>query len=212
MNDKLILIADDHPVLRAGIKRVIMGQTGFQNIIEAETGDRALELIMQKQPDIAVLDIQMPGVTGMQIAEKLENADLKTSIILLTMFDDKNIFLKALELGVKGYILKDSTESEIAEAVNKVAEGEFYLCPRLSALLVKDKSKMKNKNLFKQLTESEIKILSLVAELKSNDEIADELYISKRTVENHKTSISKKLNLPSSKNLLKFAVENKDQL
>ena len=211
MNDKLILIADDHPVLRAGIKKVIIEHTDFQNIIEAETGDKALELIMQKQPDIALLDIQMPGITGLQIAEKLENENLKTNIILLTMFDDKNIFLKALDMGVKGYILKDSSENEIAASVKKVSEGGYYLCPRLSALLVKDKSKKKDKNIFEQLTGTELKIVTLVAELKSNDEIANELFISKRTVENHKTNISKKLNLTNSKNLLKFAVENRDQ-
>ena len=212
MEDKIILIADDHPVFRTGIKQVIKAKTDFQIILEAETGQQALDIILDKQPQIAVLDIQMPGMTGLQIAEKLEKLNLRTKIILLTMLDDEKIFLKALDLGVKGYILKESTENEIVSAIKKVTEGGLYLCPGLSGTLLKRQMKRKDNNVFAELTEAELKIMSLVAELKSNDEIAGELFISKRTVENHKVNIAKKLNLPGSKSLLKFAVENKDQL
>ena len=213
MSGKLILIADDHPVMRAGIKQVIENRAGFKDIIEADTGDKALTLIKEKEPDVAVLDIQMPGLTGIQIAEKLENENLKTNIILLTMFDDKRIFLKALDTGVKGYLLKDSSENEIADAVKKVSEGGFYISPELSGLLLKKKTvNAELKNIFEQLTSSELSIVTLISELKSNKEIADELFVSKRTVENHKVNIAKKLNLNSSKDLLKFVIENKDLL
>ncbi|MFO7446384.1 MAG: response regulator transcription factor [Ignavibacteriaceae bacterium] len=212
MSTKIILIADDHPAMRAGVKQVILDKTEFQNIIEAENGGEALKLIKEKQPNIAILDIQMPGLTGLQIAEVVGKENLKTDLILLTMFDDKKVFLKALDAGVKGYLLKDSSEDEIASAIKKVAEGGFYLSPQLSSFLLKGKFKAQNNNLFEQLTETELKIMSLIAELKSNSEIADELFISKRTVENHKVNISKKLDLNSSKGLLKLAVENKDLL
>ena len=213
MSGKLILVADDHPVMRAGIKQVIENQAGFNDIIEADTGDKALKLIKEKEPDVAVLDIQMPGLTGIQIAEKLENENLKTNIILLTMFDDKRIFLKALDTGVKGYLLKDSSENEIADAVKKVSEGGFYISPELSGLLLKKKTvNAELKNIFEQLTSSELSIVTLISELKSNNEIADELFVSKRTIENHKVNISRKLNLNSSKDLLKFVIENKDLL
>ena len=210
MSGKLILVADDHPVMRAGIKQVIENRAGFNDIIEADTGDKALTLIKEKEPDVAVLDIQMPGLTGIQIAEKLENENLKTNIILLTMFDDKRVFLKALDTGVKGYLLKDSSENEIADAVKKVVEGGFYISPELSGLLLKKKTvNAEINNIFVQLTSTELSIVTLISELKSNTEIADELFIGKRTVENHKVNIAKKLNLNSSKDILKFVIENK---
>lgn len=212
MNEKLLLIADDHPLMRSGIKQVIESQTEFTNVIEAETGDQALELIKENKPAVAILDIQMPGLTGLQIAELLRNENGKTDIILLTMLNDKKVFLRALDLGVKGYLLKDSSETEIAGAIKKVAEGGYYLSPELSGFLVKGSRPQNEENVFNGLTGTELKIVGLISELKSNSEIADELFISKRTVENHKVNISKKLNLESSKALLKFVVENKDSI
>lgn len=212
MKNKKILIADDHPLFRAGVKQVIENKTGYSVILEADSGDKAFEIIKKEHPDIALLDIQMPGLTGLQIATAVEPMNLSTKIILLTMFDDKAIFLKALDAGVRGYLLKDSSENEIVSAVNKVAEDGYYLSPQLSASLLRPAKIKGEKNVFEALSDAELKVVTLLAELKSNDEIATELFISKRTVENHKVNIARKLELPGSKNLLKFAVENKDRL
>ena len=211
MNKKTILIADDHPAMRAGIKQMILSNTDFTTPLEAETGDKALSIIKEREPDIAMLDIQMPGLTGLQVAEKLSNENLKTNVILLTMFDDKKMFLKAMEVGVRGYLLKDSTEKDITDAVKKVFEGGLYLSPELSGFLLKPKTESKGQNVFKELTATEIKIITLISELKSNAEIADELFISKRTVENYKVNIARKLKL-NTRTLLKYAIEHKDML
>ena len=169
-------------------------------------------MMMDLKPHVTILDIQMPKMTGLDLAKRAEHMNLATRIILLTMVDDRKIFLDAMESGVQGYVLKDSAVSEIQQAVVSVCDDRHYISPSLSGLLLQRKVASPLPPSFKDLTPTEIRILGLIADLKSNQEIADELVISKRTVENHRVNISRKLNLTGTNALLKLALKNKTVL
>ena len=216
MNKIRILIADDHPLFRMGVRQELESCPDFELVGETGNGNDALNLIMKLNPDIAILDFQMSGFNGIEVVSKLREKKIGTQVILLTMHNEQKIFLKALHEGVKGYVLKDDAVLDIIDAVYNVVSGKTFISKSLSGILVEKLTNhtMNNKigNLINRLTDSEKKILSLVAELKSNNEIAEELFLSKRTVENHKVIISHKLQLEGSKDLLKFALQNKDKL
>ncbi len=211
-NQTTVLIADDHPLFRAGVRESLEKDIRIRVVGEAEHGEDALAKLLDLRPDVAILDIQMPKMTGLEIAKRATHMNLATRIILLTMFDDRKIFLDAMESGVMGYVLKDSAVSEIQRAVASVIEDRHYISPSLSGLLVKRHESGTLLRELKDLTPAEIGVLKLIADLKSNQEIADELLISKRTVENHRVNISKKLNLSGTNAILRFALKNKADL
>ena len=208
-----IVIADDHPLYLSGVRNELEKESGIKIVAEAEEGETALSLILQLKPDIAILDIQMPKLSGLHIARKLKLND-QTKLILLTMFNDQKMFLQAMDYGVRGYVLKDAAVHDIVTAVFDVAEEKYYLSTSLSGLLVpgKQNRSVNVSALLTGLTPAELKILSLISTLKSNKEIADTLFISQRTVENHRVNISHKLNISGTNSLLKFAIKNKDLL
>ena len=210
MNKIRILIADDHPLFRMGVRQELESCPDFELVGETGNGNDALNLIMKLNPDIAILDFQMSGFNGIEVVSKLREKKIGTQVILLTMHNEQKIFLKALHEGVKGYVLKDDAVLDIIDAVYNVVSGKTFISKSLSGILVEKVTNhtMNDKigNLINRLTVSEKKILSLVAELKSNNEIAEELFLSKRTIENHKVIISHKLQLETSKDLLKFAL------
>lgn len=209
-----IVIADDHPLFRSGVKAEL--ETIAKNEIIGITGDgkEALKLILELKPDVAIIDFQMPGLTGIEILREAKKTDSITNFILLTMFRDKKIFYKAIDEGVSGYILKDEAAKDINEAVSKVSSGGMFISSDMASLL-NEKSdfvdnSIKINELKEKLSAAELNIISLTIDLKSNNEISNTLFISKKTVENHKTNIAGKLGLTGSKQLLKFLLENKD--
>ncbi len=208
-----ILLADDHPLFLAGVRSELVNNPDYEIVFESGNGKEAYEKIIELAPDVAILDFQMPEMTGLEICEKITSEGSATKIILLTMHNDKKIFFRSLDSGVKGYVLKDDVVIDIDEAVKLVAKGEHYISKSLTGALI-EKATLKNTNngvreKLELLTPSELRVLRLVALLKRNDEIAEELFISKRTVENHKGSIAAKLELNSARELMKFAVENR---
>ncbi len=208
-----VLIADDHPIFRTGMRHVIESDGRCTVEGEAENGEAALRQILDGKPDVAVLDIQMPLMTGLAVSQRVESLNLDTKIILLTMLDDKKIFLEAMERGVKGYLLKDGASEEILRAIFAVSGDRYYISPALSGLLVqKSRAGQKLPSSLSDLTPTEIRVLRLIAGLKSNQEIADEMFISRRTVENHRVNISRKLNLTGTHSLLKFALQHRAEL
>ena len=216
MSETTIIIADDHPLFLSGVRRELESIASYKILAETGDGTEALQLINDYNPDIAILDFEMPGLNGLDIASKLVEKNCDTGIILLTMHRDKKIFYKALDSGIRGYVLKDDAVINIIKAIDNVIAGKHYISDDLYEFLI-DKAKVKTENqkiieLISSLTVTEKKVLSLVAELKSNQEIAQTMFISKRTVENHKVNITSKLNLNSSRNLLKFSLQNKDLL
>jgi len=211
-----VIIADDHPMFREGVRQALSNDALLSIIAVASDGEQALQLLKEHSPDIAILDMSMPKMTGLNVAKEYKKLHGKTEIVFLTMFDDEEILNEAMDIGVKGYILKESASIDIVNAVHSVAQGQYYLSPRLTGKIIARKEKQnefskKNPGLEK-LTDSERKILQLIAESKTSKEIAEELFLSQKTIDNYRFKISEKLNLSGSYSLLKFALENKSNL
>lgn len=206
-----VVIADDHPIFRSGLRQIIDTENNIKIIGEADNGQKALDLIKELKPDIAILDIDMPKMTGLEVLKNLK--DDNTRVIFLTMYAEEDIFDEAMNLGIKGYVLKDSAVNDIIECISTVNEDNYYISPSVSNFLVNRRKKLNelrsnNPNLQK-LTMAERKVLKFISENKTSKEIADVLFLSSRTIENHRTNICNKLNLKGSHSLIKFAIENK---
>jgi DNA-binding NarL/FixJ family response regulator len=211
-----IVIADDHPVFRQGLRQIIDMEDGLKVLGEARDGATALSMIRELKPDVAVLDINMPNMKGFDVAREIRQQGLKVGIIFLTMYDDERMFNEALNVGALGYLLKDSAISDIAESVRVVATGQHFISPSISRYLINRSSRTatlseKSPSL-KDLTPAELRILKLISENKTSKEIAAQLFISYRTVENHRANICQKLGIHGSNALIKFALEHKYDL
>jgi len=208
-----ILIADDHPIIRQGLISVLNQEPEIESLVEAKNGIEAMELLRDNNFDIATLDVEMPGLSGLEIAGRLQEYGIKTKIVFITMHNDELMFNYAMNAGAMGFVLKENAVDDIVDCIKKVADGTHYISPALSHLLLKREKK--NKELvesfpsIEDLTKMERKILKLVADEKTTKEIADELFISTKTVDNHRTNIAKKLNLHGAHSLVKFAIRNK---
>ncbi|HTP80473.1 MAG TPA: response regulator transcription factor [Bacteroidota bacterium] len=207
-----VVIADDHPIFRAGVRQSLEKAGGIAITGEAENGEEALRLILDLKPRVAILDIQMPRMSGLDVARRIDHLRIPTKVILLTMLDDRRVFLEAIDAGVKGYVLKDTAIPELRKAISVVAEDRHYISPSLAGILVERKSASSPSSEVEDLTPAELRVLKLIAELKTNQEIAEELFVSKRTVENHKVNISHKLGLDGANALLKFALTHRSKL
>lgn len=214
--DVRVLIADDHPVLRTGLRQVIESDPRLRVIAEAGDGDAALEQIAALAPDVAVLDIDMPKRNGFDIVREVEKRRLATAIILLTLHAGDELFTEAMDLGVRGYILKESAVAGIVEGVKAVAGGDYYVTPSLTRLLLNHRARQKTLSErlpgLASLTPSERRILQLVATGHSSKEIAELLFVHYRTVENHRVSIAQKLGLHGHNSVLKFALRHRNDL
>jgi DNA-binding NarL/FixJ family response regulator len=213
-NNIEIIIADDHPIYRKGLVELISAISQFSICGEAEDGNAAMELILKYNPAIAILDINMPGLNGFDIAKKVKSQQLPVKIIFLTMYNEEELFNKAMDLGVKGYILKECAVKDILDCIQSVAEGKHYISSVISDYLVNRSSLLKinegQKLAIEKLTPTEKQILQLIAEEKTSKEIADKFFISIRTVDNHRMNICNKLSIHGSNSLLKYALENKN--
>jgi DNA-binding NarL/FixJ family response regulator len=211
-----LVIADDHPLLRQGLRQVIESDSRLKVLAEAGDGEAALERIEALRPDVAVLDIEMPRLTGFDLLRAIREKKLAVEVVFLTMYKDEDMFNEALDLGAKGYVLKDSATTDIAGCIHTVAAGRHYISPAISSFLVNRNTRsaelVKQKPSLNDLTPTERRVLRLIAERKTSKEIAAELFISHRTVENHRANICQKLELKGSHSLIKFAFDHKSQL
>jgi DNA-binding NarL/FixJ family response regulator len=207
-----ILIADDHPLMRRGLRMSVEDEEGLQVIAEAADGESALAQIEKLRPDIALLDIDMPKMNGLNVAKQISERKLPTRIIFLTFHSSEDLFRTALSLGIVGYILKDSAVQEVVAGIRAVSEGRPYLSSAITAGLLLPGNKPKEPEpLIGNLTPTEHRIMNLIALGKTSKEIGAELSIHYRTVENHRTNISRKLSLDGegANALLRFALQNK---
>lgn len=208
-----IIVADDHPMFRDGVKQALSNDPSLNVIAVASDGEQALQLVKEYSPDVAVLDMNMPKLTGLNVLKELKKAEAKTEVVFLTMFDDEEILNEAMDLGVKGYILKESASIDIVNAVRAIHEGRHYLSPALTDKLLKRKEKKESFSStypqLQNLTEQERRILKMIADSKTSKEIADALFLSQKTIDNYRFKISEKLGLSGSYSLLKFALENR---
>ena len=208
-----IVIADDHAIFRRGLLTVIEAEPGF--MIKAETGDgeSALANIIEHEPDVAVLDVDMPGKDGFGVARAVQERNLATAIVFLTMHNTETLFNAALDAGAKGFVLKDGALPEIIDCIRAVAAGKKYISPQLSGYLVdrSTRSAATAPNV-KELTPAETRILKLIADQKTSREIADLLFISIRTVDRHRSNICEKLDIRGTNGLVKFALTHRSEL
>jgi DNA-binding NarL/FixJ family response regulator len=211
-DEKTILIVDDHPLLRRGVRDVIAENSRFRVVAEASDGDEALALVAGLNPDIAIVDIDMPRLNGLELLRSLRQTPSAVKAIILTMYKEEDVFNAAMDLGAKAYVVKDNAANDIMAALEKVATGETYLSPvmleagrrrsgRVQELLL-------NKPQIETLTPSERRILKLIGEDYTSKEIASFLKLSVRTIDNHRQNICRKLNLHGTHSLLKFAFDN----
>ncbi len=208
-----VLIADDHPIFRKGLLLAIGNEHSIEIVGEAGDGHQALRLIEELKPDVIVLDIEMPELNGLQVAEQIIKRQLPVHIVFLTMYKEEDMFNEAMDLGVRGYVLKESAVSDIVKSIKTVATGKYFLSPSISEYLVnrsdRARTLLRKKPQLENLTATERKILRFISENKTSKEIGDELNISYRTVENHRSNICNKLEIHGSHSLLKFAIEHK---
>lgn len=211
-----IVIADDHPIFRQGLRQVIEKDQELCVVGEAEDGQAALTQIQQLQPDIVILDIDMPKLDGFEVVKKIQEMALPVKTIFLTMHKGEDMFNEALDLGVPGYVLKESAVIDIIQSIKTIAAGKNFISPLLTDYLMNRRNRadslLKRKPSLHNLTPTEKKILLLISEHKTSREIAADLFISIRTVENHRNNICQKLGLKGSHSLIKFALDNKSEL
>ncbi len=211
-----VLIADDHPIFRKGLIQAIGNEGSIEIAGEAADGNQALQLAEELKPDIIVLDIEMPGMNGLQVAEEIIKRHLPVDIVFLTMYKEEDMFNEVMDLGVKGYVLKESAVTDVVNSIKTVSEGRYFLSPSISEHLVNrsDRARLllKKKPQLENLTKTERKVLRMISENKTSKEIGDVLKISFRTVENHRSNICEKLEIHGSHALLKFAIENRSSL
>ena len=205
MNKHSIITAGDHPLLLKGLNDFLL-EKKYNLIGSGNNGREAYNLITKKKPDIAILDIQMPFMSGIEIAKNCKTNGLTTKIVLITLHKERELYRKAQDLNIFGYILKEFAIEEIENCINTVAKGEQYFSPKIVSLLADDFSDESNLSI---LTPSEKKILKLIAKDKTNKDIASLLFISYRTVEKHRSNIITKLKLePKTNSLLIWAKEH----
>jgi len=211
-----VVIADDHPLFRKGLRQSIEEDASLRIVGEAGNGADALRLIEERMPDVAVLDIDMPEMRGLQVAKEVQKKKLFVGLIILTIYREEDMFNEAMDSGVRGYVMKETAVIDLLEAIKAVAIGKYYFSPAVAGHLMGRSQRAKHlltvKPSLSDLTPAEQRILKLIALNKTSKEIADDLSISYRTVESHRTNIATKLNIHGSHSLLKFALENKSAL
>ena len=205
-----VLVADDHAIVRTGIRHVLESEPGFAVVGEAATGAEALELAASLRPDVAVLDISMPGESGLRVAEELRRRVPETHVLILSMHDNTEYVLESLRAGVHGYLLKDTAATELRGAIRAVRRGESFFSPaiagKLTAVFRGEPAESASRALA-QLTGRERQVLVGVARGHTNREIAAQLGISHRTVESHRESLMKKLGVRTVAGLTRLALE-----
>ncbi len=205
-----VIVADDHTIIRSGLRLLLERQGGYEVVGEALDGRQAVELAESTRPDIAILDIAMPNLNGIEAAGQIVAKLPKTGVIILSMHSDESYVLKALKAGARGYLLKDSSESDIFNAIHAVNNGKAYFSPEISKMMADDYVRQLQQrgleDTYDLLTAREREILQLLTEGKANKEIAALLNLSPYTVDTHRSNILQKLNLHSLPELILYAV------
>lgn len=216
MGNITVIIADDHPIVRKGLRETIEEESKFVVLAEAGNGQEAIGAIEEFSPTVAILDVDMPIMNGFDVARQIKSKKLKTEIIFMTMHRDEDLFNEAIDLGAKGFVLKDSALSDIIECIKAVASNNHYTSHSLTSFLINRSRRAINltekQPSINDLTQTERRVLKLIAENLTSKEIGEQLFISPRTVEKHRENVCQKLNLQGSHSLFKFALQNKSKL
>lgn len=206
-----VFLADDHAVLRAGLRMLIDAQPDMQVVGEAEDGEEAVGQVVSLKPDIALLDVNMPKLDGLEALRRLKGASSQARVLILSMYDDEGYLRRALEMGASGYILKKAADSELMAALRAVARGEVYVYPSLTHLLVNrylGREGGKPSPSVVELTEREEEVLRLLAEGHTSEQVGQRLALSAKTVDTYKARVMEKLGLRSRVDLVRYALRN----
>jgi NarL family two-component system response regulator YdfI len=209
MNKKRILVVDDHLVVREGIKLIFETEQNYEVVGEAENGKRALVLVEQLKPDLILLDLKMPKMSGLDVIKALNEKNNSVPIIILTTFNEDNLIMEGLSLGAKGYLLKDTTREELIRTVESAIRGEILLQPEISKTIfsLKKEQKQGNHSFDSALTERELFVLQAVARGYTSKVIALDMDIAERTVKAHLTNIYSKLKVDSRSEAVAIAID-----
>jgi len=202
-----VLVVDDHAVVRSGLRRVLDAEADIETVGEAENAERAVFEAMEHRPDVVLMDVTMPGQSGIEALPALLQSVPDTRVLMLSMQDDPGYVRAAFEAGASGYVLKEAADSEVVAAVRAVASGEQYVHPSLGARLVAAEADERRRAEADPLSDREREVLRLLALGHTNQEIASMLYISVRTAETHRAHIMQKLRLSSRAELVRHALE-----
>jgi two-component system response regulator NreC len=206
-----VLIADDHAIVRAGLRAVLKGEPGMELVGEASGGEEALALVESLQPDILVLDLSMPGLDGIQVTRRMQASAPGVRVLILTVHEDEALLREAIRAGAAGYILKHAAEAELISAIHTVQMGEIYIHPKLVRSLLAEPEKQVPTGLQPEtlLTPRELDVLNRIVQGYTNRQIAEELKLSVRTVEGYRANMTEKLGLHSRAELVRYAREHK---
>ena len=201
-----ILIVDDHAVVRSGLRHILDAEDDLETVAEAPNGERAVFEAMDHKPDVVLMDVVMPGKTGIEAARAVLQAVPDTRVLMLSMQDDPRYVREAFEAGASGYVMKEAADDEVVDAVRAVAAGQRYLHPALGARLLQAESEQRKRDEQDPLSEREREVLRLLALGHTNQEIAKMLFISVRTAETHRAHIMQKLRLATRADLVRYAL------
>jgi two-component system, NarL family, response regulator NreC len=205
-----IMLADDHPIVRQGLKALLESEQNFQLVGEAGDGLEAVRLAIRLKPDVLVTDVMMPGLNGLEVTRQVTKSLPQTRVIILSMYTDDSYVLEALKNGATGYVLKDSQATDLVEAIREVAAGNRYLSPPLSEReleLYAQRIELVPADAYELLTTREREVLHLVAEGRTSAEIAQQLFISPRTAEGHRANLMRKLGIQNNAELVRYALK-----
>jgi DNA-binding NarL/FixJ family response regulator len=210
-----IIVADDHAVVRKGVREIVEAVAGFTVVAECADGDATLEAIARERPDVVILDVDMPGKDGLEVLRAMSDVTPKPAFVLMTMHGREDLLRAAFDLGAMGYVAKSGSLLDVVDAIRAVAAGQPFISSSLSASLLTKREATAPPGgpvALEALTAAERRVLRLIADFKTSKEIADDLGISYRTVENHRTAIAGKLGLTGSHALVRFAALHRERL
>jgi DNA-binding NarL/FixJ family response regulator len=212
LSEITVLIADDHPIVREGLRLALAAAPGLCLVAEAGDGEQALRQLRQLRPHVAVLDIDMPLLDGFRVAEIMRTEVLPSKVIFLTIHGDASFLDRALKVGAQGYLLKDAAPNEIVAAIKAVEQGQSYLSPAMTKQLIDRRTSSEQVAALARLTPTERAVIKFIAECRTTKEIAAQLSISPRTVETHRANICQKLGLRGNHALTRFALAHQVKL
>jgi len=205
-----IMIADDHSIVREGLKQLLELEEDFVVVGQASNGVETIERVKELKPDVLLLDINMPIMNGIKALKKLKDDGIDTKVVILTIHEDREYLIETMQIGASGYILKDSDSASFFKAIRDAYNGESYIQPKLAADLIKEFNKPRGSRIKKEneLTQREYEVIALIADGLNNKDIAERLYISEKTVKNHVSNIFRKINVSDRTQAAIYAYKN----
>lgn len=204
-----ILIVDDHSIVREGLKRMLKKFSGIKQVEEASNGIEALQKIENNHYDFVILDISLPGMSGLEILKNLKSQNNPTRILILSMHPEEQFAIRAFKLGAMGYVTKDRAGEELLAAIRKISSGAKYISPELAEYMAFNEKSPTEKPIHEKLSRRELQIMTLLAQGKSSREIAMELFISEKTVGTHRSRMMEKMGMTKKSELTHYAIQNK---